>query len=107
MNEQSVGRPGAGKRPVLIGAMLVVLLALGLAIVASRRGWLSSGINNTNATAATTPTPQASPSPSASPASSPDKTARNPKKEPTPRKEKQSKLGAAFSKVKKILKKPF
>ena len=108
MNGQSAEKSGAGRRPVLIGAVLVVLLALGLAIVASRRGWFSSGVNNTNATAATTPTPQASPSPSASPASSPDKTARNqPKKEPTPRKEKQSKLGAAFSRVKKILKKPF
>lgn len=106
MNEQWAGR-SAGKRPVLIGAVLVFLLAVGLAMVASRRGWISSGVNNTNATAVTTPTPQASPSPSPSPASSPDKTARNPMKEPTPKKEKQSKLGAAFSKVKKILKKPF
>ena len=106
-NGQSARRPGAGKRPVLIGAVLVVLLAVGLAIVASRGGWMSSGVNNTNATAAPTPAPQASPSPSPSPAGSPDKTARNPKKEPTPKKEKQSKLGAAFSKFKRILKKPF
>jgi serine/threonine protein kinase len=107
MNGRSAGRLGAGKRPVLIGAVLVVLLGVGLAIVASRGGWISSGVNNTNATADTTPTPQASPSASPSPASSPEKTARNPKKEPTSKKEKQSKLGAAFSKVKKILKKPF
>ena len=107
MDGQSAGRSGAGKRPIVLGAVLMLLLGLGLAMVASRWGWIPSGVNNTNAGAATTPTPLASPSPAASPASTPEKAERNPKKEPTPKKEKQSKLGAAFGKVKKLFKKPF
>jgi hypothetical protein len=108
MNEQSSRSSGARKRPIVLGAVLMLLLGLGLAIVASRWGWISSGVNNTNAAAATTPTPPASPSPAASPKSTPEKAARNqPKNEPTPKKEKQSKIGAAFGKVKKLLKKPF
>lgn len=107
VNRPASGKSAAGKRAISIGAVLVVLLVVGLAIVASRREGVLPPVNNTNEAAATTPTPGTSPSPAASPAG-PDKTARNqPKKEPNRKKEKQSKLGAAFSKVKRVLTKPF
>lgn len=101
----AVNRPGAGesgsrKQAMLIGAALLALLVIGLAIVASRSGESSLPVNSANAAAS--PTPEASPFPTASPVKAP---ARPPKKEP-PRK-KQSKVGAAFSKFKRVLKKPF
>ena len=95
-------RAGARKLGILIGILLLGILVAGLAIVASRSG--DSSVNSANAVPTPTPTPSpvATPSPTATPAKAPPRPA---KKEPP--KKKQSKVGAAFSKFKRILKKPF
>lgn len=95
--------PGrARKLGILIGVLLLALVVAGLAIVVSR-----SGDNSLNsASAVPTPTPTPSPLATPSPTPVPAKATPRPAKKEPPRK-KQSKVGAAFSKFKRILKKPF
>ncbi|MEO8433548.1 MAG: protein kinase [Pyrinomonadaceae bacterium] len=93
------GRPR--KLGLLIGVLLLAIMVAVLAIVVSRSG--GGAVNSANAVATPTPTPSplATPSPTVVPA----KATPRPAKEPP--KKKQSKVGAAFSKFKRILKKPF
>lgn len=91
------------KQAILISVAVLMILLVGLAIVLSRSGQNPIPVLNT---AAATPTPEATPSPTPTP--TPEKpAAREQKKNQPPPKKKQSKVGAAFSKFKRIIKNPF
>ena len=102
-----VDGPAPGRRRklgLLLGVFLLAMLVAGLVFVVSRPG--GSAINSVNAVATPTPAPTPSPLATPSPTAVPAKPTPRPAKKEPPKK-KQSKVGAAFSKLKRILKKPF
>jgi serine/threonine protein kinase len=106
VSRQALTKFSSGKQATVIGAALVVLLLIGLALVLSRRGDSAAPLNAASEAVNATPSPEASPSPSptATPARTP---AREAKRNEPPPKKKQSKIGSAFGKVKRIFKNPF
>jgi serine/threonine protein kinase len=104
VNRQALRRLDQKKQALLIGVGVFMILLLGLAIVLSRSGESPLPVDETTATPTPTAEASASPSPTASPERVPVREQRKP--QPTPKK-KPSKVGAAFDKFKRILKKPF
>jgi serine/threonine-protein kinase len=105
VSRQALAKFSSRKQATVIGAALAVLLLIGLALVLSRAGDSAAPLNAASEAVNATPSPEASPSPSptATPARTPAREKRN---EPPPKK-KQSKIGSAFGKVKRIFKNPF
>jgi len=103
VNRQALRRLDRKKQSILIAVAVLVIVLVGLAIVVSRTGNTPLPVLDT---AAATPSPEASPSPTATPTPTPVKrTAQEQTKRPAPKK--QSKVGAAFGKIKRIFKNPF
>jgi serine/threonine protein kinase len=93
------------KQSILIGVAVFIILLLGLVMVISRTGENPLPIIDTTAA---TPSPEASPSPTPTPTPTPEKRAARDQSRPKPTPEKkQSKVGAAFGKFKRIFKNPF
>jgi serine/threonine-protein kinase len=103
VNRNSLEKLDRRKQTILIGAGLLALLLLALVIVVSRSPEESVPTTNVSEVVAT-PSPVASPSPS--PVASPERRAARERPTPSPKK-KQSKVGSAFGKVKRIFKNPF
>jgi serine/threonine-protein kinase len=105
VNRQALRRLDKKQQSIVIGVAVLVILLVGLVMVVSRSGNNPLPVLDT---AAATPSPEASPSPTLTPTPTPEKrTAQDQNKRPPAPPKKQSKVGAAFGKFKRIFKNPF
>jgi len=106
VSRQALSKFSFRKQATVIGAALAVLLLIGLALVLNRPGDSAAPLNAASEAVNATPSPEASPSPSPTPTPTP-RSGRETKRNEAPPKKKQSKIGSAFGKVKRIFKNPF